>query len=177
MFLTIQSNLCWRPFFSHWPATFLAQANSLYTHSCFNTFHISHLFRTVKPTKVGVKRCHDGDGNHSLRNRRNQTCCKSVCEPGPKSLFWAFSSAVYQDLSKRHDWPVKKAIVVLPIRSNGNQNALPVIRWVRRGPRTRPSPLFADLTNRGYVCETGYKNEDVVDGHDGFESSFDYRTK
>ena len=36
-------------------------------------------------------------------------------------------SAAYQDLSKRHDWPVKKAIVNLPIRSKGNQNALTVI--------------------------------------------------
>ena len=27
---------------------------------------------------------------------------------------------VYQDLSKRHDWPVKKAIVDLPIRLKGN---------------------------------------------------------
>ena len=29
-------------------------------------------------------------------------------------------SAVYQDLSKGHDWPVKKAIVNLPIRLKGN---------------------------------------------------------
>ena len=37
-------------------AGFLAPANSSYTRSCFNTFNISHLSRTVKPTKVGVKR-------------------------------------------------------------------------------------------------------------------------
>ena len=42
--------------FSHWPASFLAPANSSYTRSCFNTFCISHLSRTVKATKVGVKR-------------------------------------------------------------------------------------------------------------------------
>ena len=30
------------------------------------------------------------------------------------------SSAVYQDLSTCHDWPVKKAIVDLPIRLKGN---------------------------------------------------------
>jgi len=27
---------------------------------------------------------------------------------------------VYQDLSTRHDWPVKKAIIDLPIRMKGN---------------------------------------------------------
>ena len=27
---------------------------------------------------------------------------------------------VYQDLSRHHDWPVKKAIVDLPIRLKGN---------------------------------------------------------
>ena len=57
-------------------------------------------------------------------------------------------SAVYQNLSKRHDWPVKIAIVDLPIRlKKKNQNALPVIRWVRRGPRTRASALL----RRGWV--------------------------
>ena len=35
---------------------------------------------------------------------------------------------VYQDLSRRHDWPVKKAVVDLPIRLKGNSNAFPVIR-------------------------------------------------
>ena len=32
---------------------------------------------------------------------------------------------MYQDLSTRHDWPVKEAIVDLPIRLEGN--SLPVI--------------------------------------------------
>ena len=93
-------------------------------------------------------------GNYSHRHRQNQTSGKSVCEPVPKSLFWAFSSAVYQDLSKGHDWPVKKAIADLPIRSKGNQTALQVIRWVRRGPRTRASPLFADVTKRATKTRT-----------------------
>ena len=44
---------------------------------------------------------------------------------------------VYQDLSTRHDWPVKKAIVDLPIRLKGNSNAFPVICGVCWGPRTR----------------------------------------
>ena len=34
---------------------------------------------------------------------------------------------VYKDLSTRHDWPVKKAIVDLLIRLNGSRNALPII--------------------------------------------------
>ena len=43
---------------------------------------------------------------------------KSVCESARKSLFWA--PPVYQDLSTRHDWSVKKAIVELPIRMKEN---------------------------------------------------------
>jgi len=31
---------------------------------------------------------------------------------------------VYQDLSTRHDWPVKKAIVNLPIRLKGNSKRI-----------------------------------------------------
>ena len=39
---------------------------------------------------------------------------ESVCETVLQSLFWA--PTVYQDLSMPHDWPVKSAIVDLPIR-------------------------------------------------------------
>ena len=31
---------------------------------------------------------------------------------------------MYQDLSKRHDWPVKKGIVDLPIRMKGNSKRI-----------------------------------------------------
>ena len=31
---------------------------------------------------------------------------------------------MYQDLSTRHDWPVKKAIVDLPIRMKGNSKRI-----------------------------------------------------
>ena len=31
---------------------------------------------------------------------------------------------MYQDLSERHDWPVKKAIVRLPIRLKGNSERI-----------------------------------------------------
>ena len=124
--------------FSLWRATFHAPANSSYTRSCFDTLYIGHLSRTVTATKAGVKclKCYNREvkdvttvtGNYSHRHRQNQTSGKSVCEPVPKSLFWAISSAVYQDLSKGHDWPVKKAIADLPIRSKGNQTALQVTR-------------------------------------------------
>ena len=43
---------------------------------------------------------------------------KSIYRTAPKSLFWA--PAVYQDLSLHHDWPVKNAIVGLPVRLKGN---------------------------------------------------------
>ena len=57
--------------------------------------------------------------------------------------------AVYPDLSTRHDWPVKKGLCfVCRDRQSGwrgIQNALPVIRWVRWGSRTR---IFALLCRR-----------------------------
>ena len=46
---------------------------------------------------------------------------KYVCQPAPKSLFC--SPAVYQDLSTRHDWPVKKAIVRLANLVKGKSEA------------------------------------------------------
>ena len=50
-----------------------------------------------------------------------QNFVKSVYETAPKSLFCPPPPApVYQDLRKRHDWPLKKAIVDLPIRLKGN---------------------------------------------------------
>ena len=58
--------------------------------------------------------------------------------------------AVYPDLSTRHDWPVKKGLCfVCRDRQSGwrgIRNALPVIRWVRWGSRTRISALL----RRGY---------------------------
>ena len=55
---------------------------------------------------------------------------------------------VYQDLSTRNDWPVKNAIVDLPIRMKGNSkhtsgNSL-------RDPEQRSRRCFADVTNQGY---------------------------
>ena len=53
------------------------------------------------------------------------------------------SLPVYKDLSTRHDWPVKRAIINLPVRSKRNPT-LPAIRW------TRISSLLWDVTNQGY---------------------------
>ena len=54
--------------------------------------------------------------------------------------------AVYPDLSTHHDWPVKKGLCfVCRDRQSGWRgiwNALPVIRWVRWGSRTRISALL-----------------------------------
>ena len=52
------------------------------------------------------------------RLRNYKTLDKSVCETASKSLFWALS--VYQDVTTRHNRPVKKAIVNLPIMMKGN---------------------------------------------------------
>ena len=54
-----------------------------------------------------------------------------------ESSFWA--TAVYQDLTTHHDWPVKHAIVVLPIEMKGNSKHTFLGCWVRLGPRTRIS--------------------------------------
>ena len=54
----------------------------------------------------------------SLHHRRNSALVKSVYKTAPKSLFWA--PTVYQDLNTRHDWPVKKDVVNLPISNKGN---------------------------------------------------------
>ena len=55
--------------------------------------------------------------------------------------------AVYPDLSTCHDWPVKKGLCfVCRDRQSGwrgIRNALPVIRWVRWGSRTRISALLS----------------------------------
>ena len=65
--------------------------------------------------------------------------------------------AVYPDLSTRHDWPVKKGLCfVCRDRKSGwrgIRNALPVIRWVRWGSRTRISALL----RRRYLSEFSYR--------------------
>ena len=64
--------------------------------------------------KQSIKRL----GNDCLRRLRNV----SVSETASKSLFWALS--VYQDVTIRHNRPVKKVIVNLPIKMKGNSWSL-----------------------------------------------------
>ena len=65
------------------------------------------------------------------------------------------SPPVYQDLSMRHDWSVKNAIVVLPIRIKEIWNTLQVIHWVCWVPRTRISVLLRRqyLPGLNYICD------------------------
>ena len=86
----------------------------------------------------------------SLHHGQNLTLVKFVYKTAPKSLFWA--PPVYQDLSTRHDWPVKKAIVNLPIRMKGNSkrtsgNSLNPLGGPEQGSRH----CFADVTKRGQI--------------------------
>ena len=57
---------------------------------------------------------------------------------------------LYQDLSMCHDWPVKSAMVSLPIRLKGNLKSISShllsLFW---GPEQGYQPCFADVTNRG----------------------------
>ena len=72
-------------------------------------------------------------------------------------MFWA--PAMYQDFSTRHDWPVKNAIVDLPIRLRENSrrvsgNLLSPLRAMNKDI----ARCFADVTNGGldYVCDADY---------------------
>ena len=73
---------------------------------------------------------------------------KLMLTPSAKQRRNPFSGlpAVYPDLSTRYDWPVKKGLCfVCRDRPSGwreIRNALPVIRWVRWGFRTRISALL-----------------------------------
>ena len=57
----------------------------------------------------------------SRRHRRNLSLVRSVWAAA-KSLYWP--PPEYQDLSTRPDWPVKKAIVDLPIKLKGNSKRI-----------------------------------------------------
>ena len=56
---------------------------------------------------------------------------------------------VHQDLSTRHDWPVRKPLSVCQSVWKEIRNTLPVICWVRWETRTGYWRYFADVTNRG----------------------------
>ena len=79
----------------------------------------------------------------SLHHEQNLTLVKFVYETAPKSLFWA--PPVYQDLNTPHDWPVKKAIVNLPIRMKGNS---------KRTSGNSLNPLGAQNKDLGTASQT-----------------------
>ena len=67
---------------------------------------------------------------------------------------------MYQDLSKRHDWPVKKAMVHLPISLKGNSerisgNSLSPFGGGGLGGQNKDLgsafPPIRDVTNRGHM--------------------------
>ena len=90
--------------------------------------------------KQSVKRL----GNDCLGRVRNyKALVKSFCETASKSEFWAIS--VYQDVSTRHDGPVKKATVDLPIKMMGNSKRFSGNSW---------SPLGAQNKDIGSSSQT-----------------------
>ena len=84
----------------------------------------------------------------SLRYRRNWTLVKSVCETAPKFLFWARTCVPgfeYEPLLT----PLKKPMSIRQSGWEDIRNVLPVIRWVRWGPRKKCGRCSVDVTNRG----------------------------
>ena len=68
---------------------------------------------------------------------------------------------MYQDLSTRHDWPVKNAIINLPIRMKGNlkrtsSNSLNLLGAQNRDLGAASQMLLTEL-RLNYVCDAGYK--------------------
>ena len=71
------------------------------------------------------------------------------------------SSPVYQDLSMHHDWPVKKAMVNLPVRLQGNLKCISGIKFVESvGAQNKDfgatSQTLLSRVSLQYVCSTGY---------------------
>ena len=93
----------------------------------------------------------------SLRHRRNQTLVKSVCETAPEFL------ALGRHLCTRIWLRTINGLKLKPLSIcqwgwREIRNALPVIRWVRWGPRIWISALCRRryLPRLNYVCDAGY---------------------
>ena len=59
---------------------------------------------------------------------------------------------MYQNLSTRHDWPDKKAVVDLPITLEGNS------KHVTSNSLSPYRRCFSDVTNRGYIMSATQAN-------------------
>ena len=82
---------------------------------------------------------------------------KFVCDRALKSLFWV--PPVYQDLSTRHDWSVRKAIVDLPIRLQRNLKRISGNLLRQLGARNKDvvTAMQAILIRvRQCQCDAGY---------------------
>ena len=71
------------------------------------------------------------------------------------------SSPVYQDLSMHYDWPVKKAMVNLPVRLQGNLKCISGIKFVESVVAQNKdfgaaSQTLLSRVSLQYVCSTGY---------------------
>ena len=68
---------------------------------------------------------------------------------------------MYEDLSMRHDWPVKNAIINLQIRMKGNLKRTSSNSLNPSGAQNRDlgaaSQMLPSELRLNYVCDAGYK--------------------
>ena len=62
---------------------------------------------------------------------------------------------MYQDLITSYDWPVKKAIVNLPIRLKGNSKRIAGNSLSPLGAQNKD--IAGHLPGLDYVCDAGYQ--------------------
>ena len=96
----------------------------------------------------------------SLGHRRNKTPFQVHPLNSAKILVlgpWP----VYEDLSMRHDWPVKNAIINLQIRMKGNLKRTSSNSLNPSGAQNRDlgaaSQMLLTKLRLNYVCDAGYK--------------------
>ena len=63
---------------------------------------------------------------------------------------------MYQDLSTCHDWPVKKAIVNLPIRLKGNSEHIYGNSLSRLRAQNKDIGAALQMLLLNYICNAGY---------------------
>ena len=85
----------------------------------------------------------------ALRDMTNSKNCKNVPCATDETKLWLSPSAkqrrnhcsgsppVYQDLSTRHDWPIRKPLPICLSGWKEIRNPFPVFRWIRWVPKTR----------------------------------------